>query len=231
MYWREAYPRRRESRRPSSPPGDASRPTAATLGVVLTSVKAAVSPWVAEADRLDHAVYRAIATTSTPRLDLAMRRLSQTADYSKLWIGCGAVLMVLGPRSRLAARCGLLSVAVTSAFANLVVKPIGDRSRPDRTAAAVPEARTVGMPASRSFPSGHSASAMAFATATAHVLPPLGVPLRCLAGAVAYSRVHTGVHYPGDALAGALIGATIGDFVTAAVRRREGCDDAVTPNG
>ena len=32
------------------------------------------------------------------------------------------------------------------------------------------------------------------------------VPLRLLAGAVAYSRVHVGVHYPGDVVIGSIIG-------------------------
>ncbi|MCT7355757.1 phosphatase PAP2 family protein, partial [Streptomyces sp. 15-116A] len=32
------------------------------------------------------------------------------------------------------------------------------------------------------------------------------VPLGALAGAVGYSRVHTGVHYPGDVAAGAVLG-------------------------
>ena len=56
------------------------------------------------------------------------------------------------------------------------------------------------MPRSTSFPSGHSASAFAFATVVGHHLPVLGVPTRFLAGAVAYSRVHTGVHYPADVI-------------------------------
>ena len=40
------------------------------------------------------------------------------------------------------------------------------------------------------------------------------VPLRALAALVAYSRVHTGVHYPGDVLAGALIGTTLAQLTT-----------------
>jgi membrane-associated phospholipid phosphatase len=63
------------------------------------------------------------------------------------------------------------------------------------------------MPASRWFPSGHAASAFAFATVVGHELPCGAVPLRLLASAVAYSRVHTGVHHPGDVVAGALLGA------------------------
>jgi PAP2 superfamily len=43
--------------------------------------------------------------------------------------------------------------------------------------------------------------------------------LRTLASAVAYSRVHTGVHYPTDVIIGSLIGASIGDVVSAMGRR------------
>ena len=65
------------------------------------------------------------------------------------------------------------------------------------------------MPASRSLPSGHSASAFAFATAVGYVMPRGAAPFRLLAAVVGYSRVHTGVHYPGDVLAGALLGTTV----------------------
>jgi undecaprenyl-diphosphatase len=177
-----------------------------------------------EANRIDHAVYAAVATTPTPLLDRAMRRLSEAANYSRLWIASSVLLAATaGPRGRLAAKSGLASVAATSAVANLVVKPVGNRRRPDRDG-EVAVARTITMPASRSFPSGHAASAFAFAAATSRVLPAAGGPLRCLAALVAYSRVHTGVHYPGDAIAGAVGGAAIADLVTArVVRSLTGC--------
>jgi membrane-associated phospholipid phosphatase len=41
-----------------------------------------------------------------------------------------------------------------------------------------------------------------------------------LAALVAYSRVHTGVHYPGDVVAGALVGSTTGGLVAALAARR-----------
>ena len=75
------------------------------------------------------------------------------------------------------------------------------------------------MPASTSFPSGHAASAFAFAAAVGRDEPSLGFALRFLAAAVAYSRVHTGVHYPGDIVVGALIGAATGETVAGLMER------------
>jgi undecaprenyl-diphosphatase len=75
------------------------------------------------------------------------------------------------------------------------------------------------MPRSSSFPSGHAASAFAFAYAVGRHLPVLAVPIRLLAAAVAYSRVHTGVHYPGDVVVGSVIGAGTGAMVAAVCDR------------
>jgi undecaprenyl-diphosphatase len=170
-----------------------------------------------EALALDRALYAAVAVTPTPTLDREFQRLSATADRSVLWLAIAAALAVAGgSRGRRAATAGLLAVGTTSALTNVVLKSFGRRTRPDRTGAAVPIARHVPMPASTSFPSGHAASAFAFAAGAGHVLPAAGAPLSLLAAAVAYSRVHTGVHYPADVVVGALVGASAGAAVAAA---------------
>ena len=176
--------------------------------------------WLQDAERIDVALYAAIAQTPTPTLDRAMARLSHAADYSRLSLASAAVLAATGGRrGRRAAANGLASVAVAASVINLAVKPLGHRRRPDRAAAEVPVARHVRMPSSTSFPSGHSAAAFAFATGVGHVLPPAAIPLRALAALVAYSRVHTGVHYPGDVVAGALMGTTLAQITTHALER------------
>jgi len=172
-----------------------------------------------ELGQVDLAVYRAIASTPTPTLDEPLRRLSGLANHSKLWLGVAGALFAFGGRTgRRAAVTGLVAVGVNSAAVNLPMKFASGRARPDREAAGVPEERHVPMPTSTSFPSGHSASGFAFAGAVAGSMPGLAVPLRGLAAAVAYSRVHTGVHYPGDVVVGSLVGATIGEATALAAR-------------
>jgi membrane-associated phospholipid phosphatase len=181
----------------------------------------ATPAWLRDAERLDVALYAAVAATPTPALDRAVRRLTSAADYSRLSMAAAAALAVArGRNGRRAAGLGLASLATTSTLVNLVVKPLARRRRPERDTSAVPVSRHVPMPTSRSFPSGHTASAFAFATGVGHVLPSDAVPLRVLAAAVGYSRVHAGVHFPGDVLVGALIGTSSAQLTVYAIERR-----------
>lgn len=171
---------------------------------------------LSELNKLDQKVYAAVATSPTPSVDTALRKLSDAANYSRISGGISLGLAVLGgPAGRQAALRGMASIAVTSAVLNALVKPVARRARPDRDGAAVPEARHVRMPKSHSFPSGHSASAFAFAVGVGHVLPWSIPPLTLLAAGVAYSRVHTGVHYPGDVMIGSLSGVILGEATNA----------------
>jgi undecaprenyl-diphosphatase len=177
--------------------------------------------WLRDAERLDLAVYAAIAATPTPALDAAMRRLTRAADYSRLSLAAAGVLgATRGRTGRRAALGGMASVGVTAVVLNLGFKGVG-RSRPDPVAAGVPLARQVRMPLTTSFPSGHAAAAFAFATGVGHLMPREAVPLHGLAALVAYSRVHTGVHYPADVVAGAVVGVAMAQLTarTLAARR------------
>ena len=178
-------------------------------------------PWADELDRLDAAVYAAIAATPTPAMDVALRRISRAANRSGLWLGCSALLATCGgERGRRAAENGLASIVLTSAVVNLVLKQLGNRRRPDRKMYDLPVTRQVAMPRSTSWPSGHSASAFAFASGVSAAWPQAGIPLSVVASLVAYSRVHTGVHYPSDTIAGTASGVALAPVAVAALERR-----------
>lgn len=169
-----------------------------------------------ELKTVDRAVYEAVARTPTAELDGPMRRLSDAANYSRLWLAIAAALAVFGGhRGRRVALEGVVSIGVTSATVNLGLKSLHSRQRPNRVEADQSRVRTVRMPESASFPSGHAASAFAFASAVGRHVPLLATPLRLLATGVAYSRVHTGVHYPSDVVVGSMVGAGTAAMVAA----------------
>ena len=159
----------------------------------------------------DRSVYRHVAGLSTPLLDEPLRRVSHFANFSKPWfLVAGGLALVGGPPGRRAALAGLAAVGAASFVVNQPMKAAGERLRPDREGLGVPAQRWVRMPSSTSFPSGHSASAAAFAVAVGDALPALRLPLSAAASVVAFSRVYTGVHYPSDVLVGATVGALLG---------------------
>ncbi|MBC3844438.1 phosphatase PAP2 family protein [Streptacidiphilus sp. 4-A2] len=168
---------------------------------------------------LDSAVYAAVAASETPALDRGLRRLSTAADHSKISLTTAGLMALCPGRTRHAALLGVAAVGVASATSNLVGKQLIRRPRPDRAAAGSSTERHVPMPASASFPSGHTAAAMAFAMATGSASPAFAMPLGTLACVVGYSRVHTGVHYPGDVAAGVVIGIASAAAVSAAANR------------
>lgn len=187
--------------------------------------------WLHDVKKVDQAVYAAIADTPTPTLDRGMQRLSNAANYSRVWLAIAGGLALVGGRSgRRAAAQGLVSIAVTSAVVNIVAKRVGRRQRPERPLQQA-AARRVRMPTSPSFPSGHSAAAFAFATGVGSGWPVVAVPLHAAAGIVAYSRVHTGVHYPGDVVVGSILGTVIAQLTTHFLdryRRESGSDRLAT---
>ena len=161
------------------------------------------------AARLDRVVFDRVARWHTPWLDGTMAAVTRAANFSRLWLAAAAVLaLVGGRRGQRAALRGVGSIALTSPIVNLGIKRLVRRPRPSlRNVPAARRLRT--QPLTTSFPSGHAASAAAFAVGASAETPRGGMPLGVLAGTVAYSRVYTGVHYPLDVLTGAAIGAGV----------------------
>jgi len=126
------------------------------------------------------------------------------------WVAGGAALAILGgPKGR---RAGVATAVASLAATYIVqqrVKPLFRRVRPFVNR----EARVVGIrPADNSFPSGHTASSFAAATALAFFYPRAAPLAYTVAVGVGASRVHLGVHFPSDAAVGGVIGIGFGTF-------------------
>ena len=158
---------------------------------------------------LDQLVFERVAGTRSSLLDDVLPRLSVAAHYGRLWMGVAALLALSGRRdARRAAVSGMVSLGVASVTANIVAKELSQRARPHH--GVVPVVRRLRRaPVTTSFPSGHSASAAAFATAAGLEMPVLAVPLGVVAAGVVVSRVATGAHYPSDVVAGSAVGVTV----------------------
>ena len=156
-------------------------------------------------------------TKPQPRpIDRFLVSISRAADHSKLWLGLAAAGALFGGnRGRRAAGHGVLALASTSAIVNGPLKLAVGRHRP------TPRRRFRHKPRTSSFPSGHAASAFAFAIAASREMPEAGPLLLPLAGTVAYSRVYLSLHYPSDVIAGAAFGAAMGMAARPVIREAD----------
>lgn len=138
--------------------------------------------------------------------------LSEAADQPPL-VALAAGTIVAGAVLRRAGvvRTGVLMLAAHALATGVktVLKTTIDRTRP---AKAMKDGHHIGKGTGgedtdlNSFPSGHTAGAVAIAQAAARDVPAAAIPARLTAGAVAAIQMPRGKHYISDVLAGAAIG-------------------------
>lgn len=118
----------------------------------------------------------------------------------------------------------LITVAISDPVSSQIVKPIFERHRPCHSDYFVQGAHfLLGFKNSDSFPSSHATNMFAQAMLFTLFYPSKWPIFFGFAGLIGFSRVYVGVHYPGDVLGGAVLGAAIGFIVYAlftGIRRR-----------
>ncbi|MFF9851494.1 phosphatase PAP2 family protein [Streptomyces litmocidini] len=165
----------------------------------------------------DHRLTRRIAAWDSPVARRLLPAVEETAEHTKLWWVAAAGMAVRGGRrGRRAAASGVLAMAVAELLSNGVVKQLIERRRPP--AEWIPHGDVTDRPGSSSFPSGHTAAAVAFTVAVVPTWPWAGAACAAPAVLVAVARVHSGAHYPSDVAVGAVIGAAAAALVRTAPR-------------
>jgi len=141
-------------------------------------------------------------------LDAGFRKITNSITYTD--IGTPVILFTVAAirhdsvGKRKAVYVGsslLLSAAISGIIKKTVKEP--------RPFVTYPEIQKLTKAGSESFPSGHTTDAFSLATSLSIAYPKwyVAVPAYTYASAIGYSRMHLGVHYPGDVLAGAIIGS------------------------
>ncbi len=139
-----------------------------------------------------------------------------------LYVSFGCVMLAVqssrlrhGAREAFWSLC--IAVMLTSSLSAMVLRPRPFVNHPD-VRLLIP------IPFNTSFPSGHTAAAIAISCALFVADPVLGVVAFLIASFIALSRIMVGVHYPSDILGGVVIGLLSFGLVRAghrALRRKE----------
>ncbi len=158
---------------------------------------------------------------SGPLMDRFILGVTAAANSAVLW-GVLAALGLWSRKYRWAVLMAVVAAGLALGFGDGMLKHLVERVRPcfqfPGVEMLVPYPKTT----SYSFPSGHSISF--FAAATAFLLQSrdgLGKLFLAFAALVAFSRVYLFMHFPGDVLAGACLGMFWGVFVTVAAAHLE----------
>ncbi|WP_418960362.1 phosphatase PAP2 family protein [Streptomyces tritici] len=153
----------------------------------------------------DRALSRQAASRVPPGVGKVLSAVEESAEGTKLWCGAAAAMAWRGGwRGRKAAVRGLVALTMAQLISNGLCKQVVERPRPPKE--WFPPDEVEDRPDSSSFPSGHTAAAVAFTVAVAPAWPLAGALCAVPAAMVAFERVQSGAHYTTDVAAGAAIG-------------------------
>jgi membrane-associated phospholipid phosphatase len=157
-------------------------------------------------NKVDLALYKRVRSLAhSPETVRWVRRYSRLGEHGAVWLVVGA--FGVGTDGERRARWMRATAAVGGAYVlSTSIKVAIGRRRP--VIEDLPH--LMATPTGLSFPSSHSTSSFAAAQAFGRLLPR--TPLVAAAGAMAFSRLYLGVHYPSDVAAGAALGTVVGSL-------------------
>ncbi len=141
-------------------------------------------------------------------LDVMMPAVTHLGDSGMIWIVLSAVLLLF-PRTRKYGLTVALALVVGAIICNLTLKPLVERIRPYELVGLTNQL-LIDPPSDFSFPSGHTTSSFAAASALVLMRARGWQAAAVLAVLIAFSRLYLYVHYPTDVIAGAVIGVVSG---------------------
>lgn len=156
--------------------------------------------------RFDEALLFSLQRNQNRKLSIIMLAFSLVSNGGLLWAFIGGLLLL----DSSSARCGvylIISLSLCALVNNVVFKSLCDRERPCDTYQNVP--LLIKRPMGSSFPSGHTATSFASATALLVWDPRIGAIALFIAFIIAFSRLYLFVHYPSDILFGILSGVAL----------------------
>jgi membrane-associated phospholipid phosphatase len=157
---------------------------------------------------LDIRILRSINSPEDLPSDNFFRFISNSDPYIVFGVpfGMGTAGLVKHDDKLFRNACVISTAVLLNSAVTLALKYSVNRDRPFITYPDITKKSKAGSP---SFPSGHTSSSFALATSLSLTYPKWYViaPSYTWAATVGYSRMHLGVHYPSDVLAGAIIGS------------------------
>jgi membrane-associated phospholipid phosphatase len=172
-----------------------------TLLITLSSAGAYCQNWNIN-------LLKKIHVERNENLDPTFRFITKTV--SPLSLGTPVSLFVAGAiRKDTNMKRQALYVAGSIVVSSVITSVLKSTIKEDRPFVTYPFITQLTVAGPKSFPSGHTAEAFTLATSLSMAYPKWYViaPSYLWATAVGYSRMHLGVHYPGDVFAGAIIGS------------------------
>ena len=170
-------------------------------------------------ESVDRSLYRMIH--GLPHSPIGDRYVTMLSDLGEGlgWVAAGlAVAWMGGSKGRRAGLATAIASLGTTYLVQRIVKPVFRRRRPH----VGRDVLVVGIRTTdASFPSGHSASSFAAATAMAAFYPKISPLVFALAAGVGVSRVHLGHHFPSDVAVGGVIGIAAGSLLAWLIKAPE----------